>query len=580
MSEQQVVQKIVKEYFNSAVIIDDNLELVTNKIDNQDTLTDNDLGIGSSDEIFWEQSEEDDSIESDKQNEENLNTPFETYQEFIKEGFVIMPWKYNDKNDIGVLKNTLNNSKLLIVDWNLEPSSYDNSTMGEIAIEIINNFISSKKGLKCAVIYTQEDTQSVQAKLQSTFACKKIEGFEEEDLFIFEEKDSEPSKSLFGIIMTKNTKPENIIKNIAQILLESKSITIHLMESANALNANLGKSMTNFNAPFEKVLFSQMITSNLSNNKVSQFINETLVSSVIENDNTIFESEKRNFLFETKKMNIVKKLNIFEKDLDNHTKTDNHKKSLEELVELLNLISKLNTQVIKLFKNYNFIKDLVNNLENSNSVECFKNKLSDMLKKHLPEDVVKGKYFDRIKGDTLFLILFLDDYNAQEKEKFIESFKQQSLNFTKILKFISLGDKKIKTGSVIKNLKDDSYLLCITPLCDTERPASINNKYKFLIGDKIDKPSRDDLKNNKNGCYFMPLPLDEELIYIKWNFFDTCTIELSDLDEKESLLTLKKDYIQNIMNRYIAYQSRAGINEIFYKESNYISNFMKLMENE
>lgn len=579
MSEQQVVQKIVKEYFNSAVIIDDNLELVTYQIDNQDVFTDSDLGIENSNEFFWEQLEED-SIEPDKKNEENLNTPFETYQEFIKEGFVIMPWKYTDKNDIGILKNTLNNSKLLIVDWNLEPSSYDKLAMGDIAIEIINNFISSKKGLKCAVIYTQEDTQSVQAKLEDTFACKKIEGFGEEDLFIFEEKDSEPFKSLFGIIMTKSTKPENIIKNISQILLENKSITIHLMESANALNANLGKSMTNFNAPFEKVLFSQMITSNLSNNKVSQFINETLVSSVIENDNVNFEGEKRNFLFETKKRNIVKKLNTFEKDLDDQTKTNSHKELLDELVKLLNLVPKVKTQVIKLFERNEFIKDLVDNLENSNSVKCFKDKLSDILNKNLPEEIVSGKQFDKIKDDTLFLILFLDDYNSQDGEKFIKSFKQQSLNFTKILKFISLGDKKIKTGSVIKNLTDERYLLCITPLCDTERPASINNKYKFLIGDKIDKPSKDDLKNNRNGCYFMPLPLNEELIYIKWNFFDTCTIELSDLDEKESLLTLKKDYIQNIMNRYIAYQSRAGINEIFYKESNYISNFMKLMENE
>jgi len=575
MSEQQVVQKIVKEYFNSAVIIDDDLELITNNTDNLAVLTESDLNFEGTDQVL-EHGEQKAITEFEEENdeEENLNTPFETYQEFIKEGFVIMPWRYTDKKDIGALKRTLNNSKLLIVDWNLEPSSFDKSTMGEVAIEIINNFISSKKGLKCAVIYTREDTQSVQEKLRSTFVCKKIKGFKKgEDLFVFEEKDSEAPKSLFGIIMTKNTKPENIIKNISQILLESKSTTIHLMESANLLNANLSKSMTNFNAPFEKVLFSQMITSNLSNTKVSQFINETLVSSVIENDNSAFDGERKNFLFESKKQKIVKKLNMI-MDLSN-----NRVKSVDKLFDLLNLTSKIKNHIISLFENNDFIKKLVYDLENSNSVEAFKTKLFSILNEYLKHKKLNSKDFNKIENDTLFLILFLDDYESQEEEKFIESFQQQSLNFTKILKFISLEDKKIKTGSVIKNSNDEEYLLCITPLCDTERPASINNKYKFLVGEKINKPSENDLKNNKNGCYLMPLPVGDELIYIKWNFFDTCTIELSELEEKESLITLKKDYIQNIINRYIAYQSRAGINEIFYKESNYISNFMKLMEN-
>jgi hypothetical protein len=566
MSEQQVVQKIVKDYFSSAVIIDDNLELGTNQYESQEEFSDSDFGIKDPYEFLTEESEQEAAPASENQYEESFNTPFETYQEFIREGFVTLPWKYTNKEDISVLKKSLDNSKLLIVDWNLEPS-FDKSTMGDVAIELINSFISSNKGLKCAVIYTQEDAHSVQAKLENTFICKKIEESDTgEDLFIFEERDSANPKSLFGIIMSKKTNPENIIKNIAQILLNNKSITIHLMESANLLNTNLNRSMTSFNTPFEKVLFTQMVTSNLSNNKISQFINETLISSVIESDNSELDRDRSNFLFEVKRRNLIKKLNDFDQTC------------IDPLMKLLNVDSNPGKNKIPLlFTNSQFISELKLDVENSVSLKILKEKLSNLLRNNVEEGIVNNRSkFINLNNDVLLFTMFLDDYNSEEEAQFVESFQKQSLTFTKILKFISFGDKKIKTGSIIENPSDGKYLLCITPLCDTERPEEVGNKFKFLVGDKIDKPTQENLKNNKSNCYFMPLPIEEDLFYIKWNFFDTCTIELSDIEE-ESLIILKKDYVQNIINRYIAYQSRAGINEIFYKESSFISNFKNLI---
>lgn len=568
MSEQQVVQKIVKDYFSSAVIIDDNLELGTNQPDIQKEFSESDFELENPYEFLDEdESKLEAAPASESHYEESLNTPFETYQEFIREGFVTLPWKYTNKEDINVLKNTLDNTKLLIVDWNLEPS-FDKSKMGDIAIEIINSFVSSKKGLKCAVIYTQEDSHSVQSKLENTFICKKIEESETgEDLFIFEEREGANPKSLFGIIMSKKTNPENIIKSIAQILLNNKSITIHLMESANLLNTNLNRSMTNFNTPFEKVLFTQMVTSNLSNSGISQFINETLISSVIEGDKSDFDGDRSNFLFEVKRRNLIKKLNHLDQAC------------IEPLMNLLNISSKLaKNKIPSLFNDCKFILELKRDVECSASVEDLREKLSILLKNKVEDGIVNNRdKFLNLINDVLLFTLFLDDYNFEEEEKFVKSFQSQSLTFTKILKFITIGDKKIKTGSIIKNPSDGKFLLCITPLCDTERPEVVENKYKFLVGDKIDKPTPENLKNNKGNCYYMPLPLEEELFYVKWNFFDTCTVELSKIEEIESLITLKKDYIQNIINRYIAYQSRAGINEIFYKESNYISNFKNLI---
>ncbi|WP_227394988.1 response regulator receiver domain [Jeotgalibacillus aurantiacus] len=567
MTKQSIVENIVKDYFNSAVIIDDNLELSPSESVSQETFSNANLKIGEY-EFYDDDSKSEAAIASEINYNENLSTPFETYQELIRGGFVTLPWKYVEKDDINILRNALNNSKLLIVDWNLEPSSIDKSSMGERAIEFINSFVATKKGLKCAVIYTQEDVHSVQKKLEGSFLCKKIlEDENGEDLFIFEEKENVNSKSLFGIIMTKKADPESIIKNISKIMLTNKSLALHLMESANLLNKNLNSSITSFNTPFEKVLFTQMVTSNLKNDKISVFINDTLISSVIEGDNSEFNSNESNFLFAMKRRNLIKSL------------TDYNEAYTQPLMKMLNIDTKPSKNKIpNLFKKSDFRTEFIKIIEKSNSLDDLKNNISSFLKEHVEKEIVADqKKFFSLTNDVLFFTLFIDDYSSEKEDEFVESFQKQTLAFTKILKFISPSDNSIKTGSIINNLSGEDYLLCITPLCDIERPEKVGNKFKFLVGEKVQKPKIDELKNTKNNCYFMPAPLESDLFYIKWNFYDTCTISLSELEEKRALITLKKDYIQNIINRYIAYQSRAGINEIFYKESNYISNFKNLI---
>lgn len=60
-------------------------------------------------------------------------------------------------------------------------------------------------------------------------------------------------------------------------------------------------------------------------------------------------------------------------------------------------------------------------------------------------------------------------------------------------------------------------------------------------------------------------------------FFNVTSMDEQELRNKyQKLIVLKKDYVQNIINRYIAYQARAGVNELFFKEA-YRNNFVDLL---
>lgn len=93
--------------------------------------------------------------------------------------------------------------------------------------------------------------------------------------------------------MKKDIEPAELIRKISQILLSDKCIPIHIMDSASRLEKSITKAIHKFNAPFEQVLLTQILSSEIKNEGIPKFLDDTFLSSVLSDDTVIQPS---NFL--------------------------------------------------------------------------------------------------------------------------------------------------------------------------------------------------------------------------------------------------------------------------------------------
>lgn len=554
MSEmEQVVNNIVKEYFNTAVIIDDQLEPIIDIGEAIEEIMDDDIAEVE----LYDGNQELIAVTNEANLDDYVSEANEAFNEFVKEGFVTLPIKFNINYSLSYLLNPIKNSRLLILDWNLEDTKNPDE-MGKKAVEILDLFSNVKTGLRCSVIYTREDLDEVRVKIETEYYCREIK---ESEIIYFEHKEQNGGSSFFGFIMSKNIQASNIISEISKILIEDKSITLHLMESSNYLNQNLNKSIKYFNAPFEKVLFTQMISSEISDTNVSEFINDKLLKNVFEGHYKNRETSPHNFIYLNKRNKLLQKL-----------KDNIHIDQVNEILAMLSITKKQHKSIISDYITTEKKQSLYELLLDANTLDFFIGKLKRIiaLDYHIQEDKIL-----QIFNPFLIFIMVLADYT--NKEEYKESFYKQTVYFTKLLKFIDFDDREIKTGSIIKR-DDVTYLLCITPVCDVARIQNIDNKLKFIVGEIKNEVDANQLKNNSDKYYTMALPIDDELKYIRWNFYNSITITYNEANENTYINTLNREYTQSLINKYISYQSRAGIEEIYYKESNYINNFIELIK--
>ncbi|MCR8644718.1 response regulator receiver domain [Paenibacillus sp. N1-5-1-14] len=607
-------KSIVKEYFNNAIIIDDELEVVNLHVDTDSdkqisgSLKHQQLGEVTNEQIDFSDFEDEDYNEGDQiglkeviiggkesaaatvmtidesksiENKDAIIThsPFEVFSNFIETGIVTFPYKYNQnkkvEENISKIKNVLSNTKILIIDWEMETNT-GVTKPGYATKEIIKSLLNQETGLKCAVIYTKGNIDNVLESLKQEYEIV------DQESYFFQNKKENVDKgcSLFGFVMDKKVSPDQIISKIAEILVRDKSTTLHFMECANKLDSNLHKTLQKFNAPFEKVLFSQIFTSDIPNEEISPFINNTLLSNVI--DEFTIKSDTH-FLFEWKREKLII---LFNQPIIN-------KSIISELVNILTL-----TQAKKIieeqFQKQEFIDKLKDIIKDSeiNSFESFKLHINNMCKEYTQG----SKKHNQIVNELVLFIMLLDNFISETKESnssqsymnFKESYLEETVLFTWIMKYHSVTSQ-IQTGTILKQIdsinNNITYLYCITPLCDITRLENIGNKYKFIIGTEVKNISESTLKNgnSKEHCTAVPDIGNKKLIFVKWNFYDVKTIDKEliekDIELKKNMIlgTLKIEYAQNIINRYIAYQSRAGVYEMFYKETDYISNFMKII---
>lgn len=98
-----------------------------------------------------------------------------------KEGIITFPYKYQNTKDeiqLNLLSPVLSQAKLLVLDWNLEDAkSGSNLIPGTASLKILNNYMVNRKGLKCAVIYTQTNCKDVLDEIGKHFDIVDEEAF-------------------------------------------------------------------------------------------------------------------------------------------------------------------------------------------------------------------------------------------------------------------------------------------------------------------------------------------------------------------------------------------------------------------
>lgn len=668
-AELTYINHIVKDYFNSILIIDDELDLNVRIVVEEtiDAVISN-IDLGAVDPALLVVSEEEKEYFKASMDESaaaaapavhekkySLQPEAAIHVQLMEEGFVTTPFKYDSTIDVAqvevVLATLLSTIKLLIVDWDLENSQINAVEPGTAASAILHKYASFGKGLKCAVIYTaSDDFDGIMDYLSENNLITKRNGY-------FFENISDSGHKLFGFIISKNQfKPREIIPIISQKLLADKSLVLHFMDTASRINNNISRAMLEFSSPFEKVIFSQILTAKIQENEIARFLTDKFLGLVMEGDH---EDYKYNFVIENKinRLKNVTKIQIDGFSFDKMVKlileigSDKTKKPLINLFRNSVFVSQLaktvqdhqqglqelEEKIIALVDNSELHKDVFLivmlwdeflNEKSDNSLQTdittsltlcplnevnlndisnfFSLKLSGQFKKFILENNLtpiieelllsgEGKSYDNFKNE------FLNKINGSdiEKEKLLEllvlwpayfgdesefsiSYKKQIYSFTKLMKFNESKNDQIETGSIYRKVENDTYLLCITPYCDTFNTSKVERNLKFLVGRIEPNSGESNLKNSDSpNCFYMAVPFPEEkkVKIIKWNFYEVITLHEDDvkLDNMKKMLYLRKEYIQNVMNRYIAYQSRAGVDELFFKESSYINNFKNFL---
>ncbi|AZN39565.1 hypothetical protein [Paenibacillus albus] len=152
----------------------------------------------------------------------------------------------------------------------------------------------------------------------------------------------------------------------------------------------------------------------------------------------------------------------------------------------------------------------------------------------------------------LMKITSYDNTSIKEIEHF-------STDETKINNYFNTGDILFK--------EDGELLLCISPQCDVFRPSKVGFQLKFVKG-KIERYDSARTLGGSEHLSIIPDPTDRtKLICVIWKLSDSTTVKIKNLKDYTRPYRLMNSYIQQIVNSYIAYHSRAGVDELFIKGS-------------
>lgn len=625
------VKRILKQYLNQVVYIDDIFTLSLagtkdNKSTKEATAT---LPVRRpiTKKLKTEDiSDYNYSIPSQKEEEEksHLEKLIELIQHEHKD-IQLFPIKYLGKESIETVINGINTSHLTIIDWNLEESC--------TAANILEKVIKNTEQMRLFVVYTskKEEAEKNFKLIFNDMAfkdCKSSQTNKEYKFCIYN------SSSIIMLCDKSTFNINEIIDEFSNILIDEFGFfPVVFFDTIIKLSGKTGKLLKKFAHPFESLLILQMYTSdfkfddlpNVFTDLITNHISDelevdsnivhmiyeakikkinslaSLENSIIKNKikeaiHTIIINYKGNKMYLNTLMNVdIEKFKRALSEFD--SVPSNWSDSINKFVSALHkdLLSKI---VIEKSREYTYIHQMKENDEKNNILKQLNEKLSKDHEKNLLE-WLKNVF-------PTFLTVFCDSSIPCSVNNLISTLKlikyndidlNNILNNKIIKKEIinpETGEKELDKKITAKNLKNmffagdiliDSegrYLLCITPPCDAFRPEKVNFKLNYIYGKVIEKniPLSETIRFLKSSEHITIIPdyISNKLIGIKWQYFRNKLFDLEYEDNVKDLQKYKRpyrlapDYAQQIINKYAAYYTRVGVEEIFIKQTPQIGN--------
>ncbi|WIV11085.1 response regulator receiver domain [Proteiniborus sp. MB09-C3] len=548
--------------------------------------------------------------------ESNLELLLENLQQNYK-NIIIFPYKYNSHTKTKDLVEHIQCSNFTIIDWQLKP--------GLTAVNVLKDVICTEDQMRLIVVYTQNFNEA-ENDFKDNF-----------DDMIFYDGKTESNKNykytihnsslimLCSKVSTDSFDIEEIIDTFASLLVEQYGyFPVVFFDTILELNKKTGKLLKKFSQPFETLLILQSQSQGYNYNdlpkELTSLITNHINEEIVVNENiinAIYSSINNNIhkLQELDKSTLDKKIKeviaLLEKK---HKKEKEYKHNLEALSQIdvslfkecINIIDlspakweeSLNLIVTKISDDFitKRIMIYINKLELLNKIdspdkESIIKELIDNTDK-----VIKNEYVKWLKEVLPILFTMLSNDNITNSiSQLIGTLKLTSYenndltNLSDLIIFkdnnkIILEETKVNlknffhSGDIIIdcneiNMKNDTYLLCITPPCDVFRPERVDFKLNFIKG-KVhsDIPERKHLRENQHVT-IIPDHRTKKLVPIVWNFYDIQIFDLKCKEEINRLITCKRpyrlnnNYIRQIIGKYIAFYSRVGVDEIFIKNS-------------
>ncbi len=505
-------------------------------------------------------------------------------------------------------------SPLSIIDWAL-------GRQGISALPYIRQMLDTTSQLKVVIIYTAE-YGAAKKEVEESFGNTPTKYNDSSDLSYLQCA----HKSLVLIAPKQNHTIIELLDAVEEIFINNYGVMpTAIIDFSEKVKKKSGDFFELFCWPTEDIYFMQMFFSEIEQEHQASYLTSFILNRLKED--IMLEQEIINDLVTLYKNKLEQVVKLSENELTNKAekaieavKTGCDKQEKNFLDHLKKLKATEYKESINNALKKDRWADLLKCFEplfDSTAEKCVETEFLEMKKlfgindsENIPQSILEviNKNTSRIKEKTaknmrermkviklkilpIFVQVLISDSDILNTASDLISNLKYQVFENKDLDLLLRGcemDIKGKSTFLINKLffgdllcKGSELLLCITPPCDIFRPEKTKLNVSYLRGAVV---SADVLKNtHKAGSHISIVPItffstrpsqcrnEEKIVYIEWRFYDIKQFNLKEQDEFQNICSYKRParlderYMRQIANKYVAYYSRSGVDEIFVK---------------
>ncbi|MEK3865191.1 response regulator receiver domain [Paenibacillus sp. FSL H7-0716] len=538
---------------------------------------------------------------------QDYSKAFSLLYEFQQLGCKASPFYFESEDSVDLAVKLIETSHLTILDWELD------SKGGEVTLRLLEKSLNKKNRMKMIVVYTRSP-EKARDSLHGKYPNSPPEQIKSESGEYYLVK----LENAFLLVCNKETfNAKGIMETFTdQIISNYGYFVFGFFDSINKMNDQTALILQRFSYPFDNALILQLCSSGFSQNDYAQIVSKMISNHF--NKTTYVNSEILEGIILNWKREVSKLLDKSNEDLLSliknyiveicklHNSGTNGKRNIDNIGllkeisadrwrEYLNALDTIDLNRNKPFKEINTM--VINDVLSIKSEKKMKRSLIEeleKLKKETKNDIIvmhKNKYKREVSEvlnpliPVLFAFLLSSNATAPNIKRSVRELVEimkvvpydessienvAKLNDNELINFFSSGDILFKN--------DTEALICISPSCDAFNPAEkVMHHLKFIRGSIIKKDS--EFQQLKEGQHLSVLPNPEnlELLCIKWEFYKTEVIDIKNNFEQyksyKRPYRFEQSYCQQIINSYLAYHSRSGVDELFFKKDSSMRNF-------